>query len=138
MEDAKGALITLLRSSTAVTAIVAGRVGAYDAAPPSVRIRAMPASRRPFGPGSGRLGMQLFRAVAQCYGDDSPTGQVLARQLAGVVSDFLHNRGPATVGSTFIARMYASEISEALRDPDSKRPCHTVRVELYAADQPVA
>lgn len=136
MNDAFGTLLVLIRDDAAVAAIVAGRVSAVAEAPPSVRLQAMPTTREPFGPGSGRLGLQLARFIAQCYGTNDPTGQILARQLAGAVSDAVHLRGPIA-GSAYVARAYAAEIGEALRDPDTLQPYHTVRIEAYAAAQAV-
>jgi hypothetical protein len=154
MKDAYGAVLTLIRGISAVTALVpVERIGSVvppdgtdGLALPFVRLVDMPASRRPFGPGSGRLGMQLWRGIAQCYGptrssvtgDPIATGPITARQVAGAVSDGLHNRGPVSVGSTYLARVYAPEVSGQLSDPHTGWPFYTVRLEAYAGDQPVA
>lgn len=150
MKDAFGAVLTYMRQGPDVIAIApAARIGSVAPADGEraafVRLVDMPTSRRPFGPGSGRMGMHLWRGIAQCYGptrsvtgEAIATGAITARQLAGAVSDWLHNRGPVTVGTTYLARLYAAEISGLLADPDTGWPYYTVRLEVYAGDQPVA
>jgi hypothetical protein len=135
MKDPLGVILTTIRDDTAVAAIVGQRVSTVAEEPPAVRLRAMPTSTAPFGPGSVRLGLQLWRAVAQCYGPDTATGEQTARQLAGAVVDALN--GMRIDGSTFIVRAYTPEVSEILRDPDSFWPYHQVRIEAYAATQAV-
>lgn len=139
MDDPLGTLIDMLRADTGVRAIVgADKISALSRTPPAIRIRDMGSSARPFGRGSGRLGVQLALYALQCYGpskgvDGQPvdTGPITARQLAGAVVAALDHRGPYA-GSTYVLRAYAPEIGPALVDPDERWPYHTVRVELYA------
>ena len=140
MKDPFGTLLVAIRDDAAVAAIVgsgsAARVSADAEEPPSVRLAAGPTSRVPFGTGSGRVGMQGFTLLAFCYGPLGPTGPIVARQLAGAVSDVLHGLGPVH-GSTYLARVWAPDIGDLLIDPDTKWPYHTVRAIAYAAAQAV-
>jgi len=138
MRDPFGAVLTLIRDDPAVAAIVAGRVSSHVEGPPSVQLIDNATSRRPFGAGSGRMGMQSWTGFARCWGPDSPTGAILSRQLAGAVSDALHNHRPTTVGTTYIARAYAPEIDGTSRDPDTKWPYADVRLEVHAGADAVA
>lgn len=153
MKDGFGAILTLIRGIGPVAMLVeVDRIGSTVPADPDglrkafIQLRDMPASRRPFGPGSGRLGVHLWRGIAQCYGptrssvtgDPIATGPITARQVAGALSDGLHNRGPITVDSTFVSRVYAPEISEQQTDPHTGWPFYTVRLEAYIADTPVS
>lgn len=136
-----GALITLLRADSAVAAIAGTKVRGEVLAgtePPMVVVTDDGATRRPFGPGSGRLGMQLVTYLLRCYGPDSPTGAITARQLAGAVSDVLHGLPPTTVGTKYLAAGYAPDISGLLRDPDTRWPYHVVTVDIYAATEAAA
>lgn len=134
MIDPFGAVVTLLKADTAVTALVSTRVSSEIATPlPCVQIIDNAAARRPFGPGSGRMGMQFWQGIARCWAADSPTGAIAARQLAGAVSDALHNHRPTTVGTRYIARAYAPDIDGITRDPETRRPFYDVRLEVYAA-----
>ena len=128
-----GTVLVTIRDDPAVAAIVGDKVSARREEPPSVRLRSMARTRLPFGPGSGRVGMQLWTAIAQCYGTLDEAGEILAEQLAGLVSDALH--GKKIIGSAYIARAWTPEIGEILRDPDTDWPYHTVRIEAYAAAQ---
>lgn len=138
MIDPFGAIVLMIRDAPAVAAIVSGRVSANAEAPPSVQIVANASTRRPFGAGSGRLGLQLAIYFAKCYGPDSPAGGIQARQLAGAVSDALDGVGGVTMGTRFIARAYAPDIEGMERDPDTHWPVCAVRIECYAATQAVA
>lgn len=119
-----------------MAAIVGQKVSALAESPPSVQIVANASTRRPFGLGSGRLGMQLWTGFAKCYGPDDPTGAILCMQLAGVVADAVDGRGGYR-GSTFLVRTYAPDIESITRDPDVHWPYATVRLEIYAARQAV-
>lgn len=138
VEDVMGALVILLRTTDAIHELVSNRISAIVEAPPSIQLQVQGATRYPFGRGSDRIRTQRQYAIAKCYGTTDPTGVILARQIAGRVSARLHNYGPATVGSTYIRRIYAPDISEALVDPGTRRPYHTVRIEILASDQAVA
>lgn len=133
MKSPFGTILITIRDDAAVSAIVGTKVSAVAEDPPSVRLRSGPRTRLPFGPGSGRIGMQLWTGIAQCYGTLGPTGEIQAEQLAGLVSDSLH--GKKIHGSAYIARVWTPEIGEILRDPDTDWPYHTVRIEAYAAAQ---
>lgn len=132
MKDPYGAVLVLLRDDPAVAAIVGSKVSAVAEAPPSVRLRALATSLRPFGPNSGHLGLQLWAGAAQCYGDLSETGPILARSLAGAVVDALHGRRSIR-GSTYLLDVWTPDIGEMLRDPVTDWPYHTVRIEVHAA-----
>jgi hypothetical protein len=135
VKDPYGTVLVLLRDSSAVSAIVgsgsAAKVSNRAEAPPSVQIIDQVTTRRPTGLGSGSLGLQLWQAIARCFGPDAVGGDVTARQLAGAVSDELHGR-KAVRGSTFLVRAYAPEIDGIFRDPDTKWPYYDVRLEIYA------
>jgi hypothetical protein len=139
MIDPFGALLVLLRADPAVAGIAGVKVrGEASGDPPMVVITDDGTTRRPFGPGSGRIGMQLVTYLIRTYGPDNPTGAIQARQLAGAVSDVLHGLPPTTVGTKYLARGYAPEISGLLRDPETRWPYHVVTVDLYAATEAVA
>jgi hypothetical protein len=141
MIDPTGAVITLLRADAGVAAIAGSKVRTEvlsGDAPPLVVVVDDGATRRPFGPGSGRIQMQLVTYLIRCYGPDNPTGAIQARQLAGAVSDALHQLEPVTVGTKYIARGYAPEISGADRDPATRWPFQVVTVDIYAATEAVA
>jgi hypothetical protein len=129
-------VLAALKADAAVLAIVgsATRVSSEFTTAPCVVLSDLATSRRPFGPGSGRLGLQLWMGVARCYGVDSPTGAISARELAGTVSDALHGRGP-TLGTSarYMARSYAAEVAGMARDPDTRQPHYDVSVQAYAA-----
>lgn len=139
MKDPIGSVLVLIRDDPAVAAIVGTKVSTIiDAGgPPFVQIIDNSATRRPFGSGSGRLGLQLALMFARCYGADTPAGGRQAKQLAGAVSDALHLRG-SYLGSTFLLRSYAADIDGINRDPETKWPFYDVRLEVYAAAQAVA
>lgn len=130
MKDPYGAALVLIRDAPAVAAIVNGRVSGSAQTPPSVQLIDNASTRRPFGIGSARLGLQYWQGFARCFGDDSPTGAILARQLAGAVSDAIH--GVAVRGTTYIARAWAPDLEGINRDPDTRWPHYDVRLEIYA------
>ena len=132
VQDPFGAVLTIIKADPAVAAITT-RVSSEVQAMPCVQLIDDSTTRRPFGVGSGRMGMQLWLGYARCWADDSPTGAIAARQLAGAVSDSLHNHRPTTVGTRYLARAYASDIDGITRDPDTRRPFYDVRLEVYAA-----
>lgn len=141
MKDPYGALVALLRGDSAVTAIAGARVSSEAQAGPCVQLIDTVSTVRPFGPGSGRMGMQRWMGVARCWGTSSPTdvtGAITARQLAGAVVDALHNHRPTTVGDRFVARVYAPDIDGVVRDPETRRPWYDVRIEAIAAAYAVA
>ena len=137
VQDPFGAVLTIIKADPAVAAITT-RVSSEVQASPCVQLIVLTETRRPFGPGSGRMRMNLLMGVARCWADDSPTGAITARQLAGAVSDSLHNHRPTTVGTRYIARAYAPDIEGVTRDPDTRRPFADVSLEVYAAAEAVA
>jgi len=137
--DPFGVILAILRADPAVAAIAGTKVGAEAATPPCVVLVDLASSRRPFGPGSGRLGMQLWIGVARCYGGDDPAGAIAARSLAGAVSDALHGHSSyAGTGGRWMARSYASEIAGMERDPDTHWPHYDVSVEGYLTANAIA
>lgn len=136
MIDPTGAVITFLRANAGVTGIagvkVRGEVLAGEE-PPLVVVEENAVSRRPFGPGSGRLGMQLSTVLIRCYGGDSPTGAIQARQLAGAVSDCLHGARPGVVNGKQLLLTYAVDIGGPDRDPLTRWPFRPVVADIYAA-----
>jgi len=145
MKDPMGTLVDILRSDPALTAIVAvDHIGTRQTPPPAVRIRDIGMSTRPFGRGSGRLGLVLGLYAIQCYGPavdamgkPIDTGPITARQIAGAVVDRLDLLGPHA-GSSYFLRVHTPEIGPALVDPDTRWPYHTVRAEVYAAAEAIA
>lgn len=139
MIDPFGTILGLLRANTAVAAIASTRV--TSEAPttlPGVQLVDLATSRRPFGPSSGNLGLQSWTGVARCYAADTPTGAIDARRLAGAVSDALHGRGWYRDSSNrYMLRAYAPEIDGMDRDPDTRWPFYTVRIEAYLAAEAV-
>jgi hypothetical protein len=133
VDDPFGMVVSLLRASTPVTAIVSTRVSSEVMGMPCVQVIDTVSTTRPFGPGSGRMGMQLWMGVARCWADNTPTGAIQARQLAGAVADTLHNLRPTTLGDRYIAKAYTPDIDGISRDPDTRRPFYDVRIEAYAA-----
>jgi hypothetical protein len=139
VKDPFGAVVTLLKADTAVAALVGTRVSSeIGELMPCVEVIDSAATKRPFGPGSGRMGMQLWLGRARCWAADSPTGAITARQLAGAVSDAIHNQRPTTVGTAYIARAYAPDIDGLDRDPATRRPYYDVPISVYAAADAVS
>jgi hypothetical protein len=141
MLDPFGAVVRMLRADAAVLAIVGdpSRIsGAQPTNPPCVQIIDNASTRRPFGPGSGRLGLQLWTGAARCYGnrDQSGTSVALARQLAGAASDALDHRG-GVVGTTPVIRAFAPDIDGVAEDPDLRWPYYDVRLEIVAGTSPI-
>jgi hypothetical protein len=140
MVDPFGVILAILRADSGVQAIAGTRVSSeVSDTLPCVVLTDLTASRRPFGPGTGRLGMQWWVGVAKCYGADSPTGAIAARNLAGAVSDALHNHGPYSgSASRWMARSYAPEMDGMNRDPDTRWPEYDVAIDGYFAAGVVA
>lgn len=131
MIDIFGAVLTVIKSDPDVAAITP-RVSSEIQALPCVQIIDNATSRTPFGPGSGRVGLQFWQGIGRCWAEDSPTGAITARQLAGAVSDAVHNLTPATVSGRVIHRAYAPTIDGVTRDPQTRRPFYDVFLEFYA------
>lgn len=131
MIDPFGAVLAFIRDDSAVTAIASTRVSSEVADTlPCVRLVDSVSSPTPFGPGSGRLGLISWSGIAQCYGDDSPTGAITARQLAAAVSDALHIIGTRHLsGSRVQVKSSTPTLDGIDRDPDTKWPLYTVRID---------
>ena len=133
MIDPFGVILARLRADTAVLAIVgsAAKVSSEFTSAPCVVLTDLASTRRPFGPGSGRLGMLGWTGVAKCYGSDTPTGAIQARQLGGEVSDALHDLGryDGTSGRV-VARTYAPEVAGLLREPPPPAGTHLPRYDV--------
>ena len=134
MVDPFGVLLAILRADPGVAAIAGTRVGSEATSPPCVVLVDLATTRRPFGPGSGGIGLQRWVGAARCYGPDSPTGAITARQLAGAVSDALHDHRPYRgTSSRLMHRGYAAEIDGMDRDPDVKWPMYAVAIDAVLA-----
>lgn len=141
MKDPYGALLTILREDSAVSAIAGTRIGSEVQAASCVQLIDQVTTVRPFGIGSGRMGYQRWMGVARCWGapaSSDVTGGITARQLAGAVVDAIHNLRPTKVGDRYIARAYAPDIDGVVKDPDTRRPFYDVRIEAIAAAYTVA
>lgn len=139
MIDPFGLILATIRGNAGVQAIASTRVSSEAPSTlPAVWLKDGPTSRRPFGPTSGNLGLQWWSGFAECYAADTPTGAITARSLAGAVSDALHGHGwirDAT--SRYMLRSYAPDIEAIERDPDTRWPFYTVRIEAYLAAEAV-
>jgi len=132
VKDPYGVVLAIIRADSDVASIAGTKIGAEASEPPCVVLVDLATTRRPFGPGSGRLGMQYWSGAARCYGTDDPSGSILARALAGTVSDALHGHGPYQGTLTrFMARSYAPEVDGLDRDPDTNWPYYTVQISGY-------
>lgn len=137
MIDPFGLVLGLIRDDPTVAGIAGDRVSSRQGLePPSIRLTDLVTTRRPFGPGSGRLGMLGWTGAAICYGPDAVTGDVTAYQLAAAVSDALHNHRPHTDASGRLTfAVYASDIDGVDRDPDTDWPMYTVPLYgIFAAE----
>lgn len=132
MTTAYGAVVSILQADSAVAAVAGSRIGPNTVSLPCVQLIDNAETRRPYGPGSGSVGMTYWTGFARCYAPDTPAGKAQARALAGAVSNALHGI-KQVVGTCYIARAWASDIEGALRDPDKKWPYYDVRIELHAA-----
>ena len=138
MDDVFGTVLTIIKNDTAVAAIVSTRVSSEVQAVPCVQLIDNAASRYPFGPGSGRMRYQHWQGVARCWSADTPTGAIQARQLAGAVSDAIHNMRPVTTGGKHIRVGYTPEVDGLERDPITHRPFYDVVINVKAATNAVA
>lgn len=140
MIDPFGIILATIRGDSGVQAIASTRVSSEAPSTlPAVQLKDGPSTRRPFGATSGNLGLQAWTGFAECYAADNPTGAITARQLAGAVSDALHGlRGVRDASDRFIFRAYAPDIEAMERDPDTRWPFYTVRIEAYLAAEAVA
>jgi len=139
MVDPFGLILGVIRADAAVVAIASTRVSSeVSDTLPCVVLTDSATTRHPFGPGSSGLGLQAWTGFAKCYGADDPTGAIAARNLAGAVSDSLHGRGVTRDGSRLMLRAYAPDIDGIDRDPDTRWPLYTVRIEAYLAAEAVA
>ena len=138
MIDPFGLILATIRADSGVGAIASARVSSEAPSTlPAVWVKDTVTTRRPFG--NADLGLQAWTGVAECYGADNPTGAITARQLAGAVSDALHGkRGLRDSNDRFVFRAYAPEIDGMERDPDTRWPFYTVRIEAYLAAEAVA
>lgn len=76
-----------------------------------------------------RTGVRDLSLAFRCYAPKSPTGDILAKQLASAVADYLHQRGPRKSASGvvfYISR--ETNTGPVLRDPDTDEPVCTVLV----------
>lgn len=140
MKDPMGKAITEMRDDTAIAAIVQAKVGGEPRKawkPPYILIAEQGFSLTPFGPGSGRLGLQLVLYSIKCIGPNSETGKQTVRQLVGAVCDVFHNKG-GRKGSTVIFRSDVQSGGGELTDPGTGNPYQIALVAIIAAAQAVA
>ncbi len=109
---------------------------------PVVIVERMPATRFPFGPGSGRLNIQSVGYAIKCVAARGKSGDLEAVHLAEVVADYLHMKGPRTrtisgVGKVGIYISRVPSITQVLIDPDTDNPYVVVNATLEAAAQAV-
>ena len=134
MLDGFGVILALIRADAGVAAIAGTRIGAEAAAPPCVVLVDLASTARPYGPGSRLLGLQRFLGAARCYGEDSPTGAITARQLAGAVLDALDGHGiHVGTSSRLMLRSWAPTIDGLVRDPDTHWPQYDVAIDAVLA-----
>jgi hypothetical protein len=142
VKDPFGQVLTELRADPGIQAIAAQRVGARVQALPCVVMEDISATVQPGGRGNARLGDQEVVYAFRCYGGDEASGdggRVAARNLAGAVVDFLHERGPRIDGQNrLIHRSWVESMSGVLEDPDERWPYCVVTVSVLAAAQAVA
>lgn len=110
--------------------------------PPVIIVERMPATRFPFGPGSGRLNIQSVGYAIKCVAARGKAGDLEAVHLAEAVADFLHMKGPRTrtisgVGKVGIYISRVPSITQVLLDPDTDNPYVVVNATLEAAAQAV-
>jgi hypothetical protein len=140
MTDPYGVVLAAIKADTAVAAIASTRVSSeMSSSTPCVVLVDLASTRRPFGPQSGGLGLQAWTGVARCYGPDTPTGAITARQLAGAVSDALADKGRVNgTSGRVLVRTYAPELAGLDRDPDTRLPHYDVSITTYALREAVA
>lgn len=132
MQDLVGLIVTTVRDDTAVSAITSrvrgGELASGDAAP-AVVIVMLSNSRSPFGPGKSRLGMQSPRVAANCYG----ATYIQASQLAGAVSDALHQLSARTVSGKTLHQVLDAGWGGPVLDPTTRKPVETVVFDVVGA-----
>lgn len=149
MVDPMGMLLTELRASSPLVALVSTRISA-DEDPTSdqgkTRVRAVDLGGPIGRVGDRRPGLQSLIYALRCYGPSKDaqgrpisTGPITARQIAGACVDALHQRGPRTDASgRFVIKSSVASIGGLLIDPDTREPYYTVSVEVVAAAQEAA
>lgn len=140
MKDPMGKAITEMRDDTAIAAIVQAKVGSEPGEtwkPPYIVIAEQGFSLAPFGPGTGRVGLQLVLYAIKCVGPKNETGKIKVRQLVGAVCDVFHNKG-GRKGSSVIFRSDVQSGGSELTDPGTGNPYQIVVVAIVAAAQAVA
>lgn len=139
MKDPFGHVLAILKADAGILALVAaGNVSSEFTSTPCVWLSDLSSTNRPFGPNSGRLGLQGWAGVAKCYASDTATGAILARQIAGAVVDALDLKGPRYGSSDrYIAQLQAPEMDGMERDPDTRYPHYDVVVNAIAAKEAV-
>ncbi len=132
-------VLAILKADTAILAIVAAaNVSSEFTSTPCIVLTDLTSSGRPFGPGSGRMGLQRWFGNAKCYAGETPTGAITARQLAGAVVDALDLiRARYGTSDRFIAQMQAPELDGMVRDPDLRYPTYDVPIQAVAAKEAV-
>lgn len=144
MIDPTGVIVSEIRDDSAVRAIVGQHAGVWKVAggeareawtPPYVVVMRLGVSRAPFNPGNKRLGMQLVRLAANCFG----ATQQQAAQLYGAVSDVLHVKGARRDAQ---GRQLFISFEEVGGQPDTQIgtgwPYETAIFNIVAAAQAVA
>ena len=131
MIDPYGVVLAALRADSAVAAIAGTRIGAEVGTLPCVVLVDLASTR------IGRWG-QYWTGVARCYAEDTPTGAITARQLAGAVSDALDDHD-AYRGTSLrmMLKAWSPTIDGLDRDPDTRWPLYTVTINGYFAAQTV-
>lgn len=145
-----GPLVIALRDDPAVAAIVSGRVAAGGPDPewpgpdprPFVVLVPMTPSRAPFGPGSSRTGLVQLLVMAKCFGapdeKDERVAQRTSGELAGAVSDALHDKGPRRFGTRLLFQSDQVSGGGLTVEPDTRRPYWALMFNVIAAAQAVA
>lgn len=123
--DLTGPIVTLIRDNPAVAAITprvrGGELASGDIAP-AVVVVSLSNTRSPFGRGTGRLGLQAPRYAVNCYA----TTYQAAAQLAGAVSDALHQLSARNVSNKTIHQVVDDGWGGPVLDPVTKWPTETV------------
>ena len=138
MIDPLGFVLTTVRDDPAVAAVAGTRVRGGETAKgdalgaghyqPFVVLVRLGAQREK------RLPVQEVRISARCYG---ATAQGAA-ELAGLVSDAVHARGPRVSPSGVgIFASFDDGGDGAARDPDTQQPYETVVISVTAATSPI-
>lgn len=145
-----GPLVQILRSDPGVAGIVGARVAAGGPDPawpkpdprPYVVLQPMTPTRAPFGPGSSRVGLVGLLVMAKCFGapdaGDERVAQRTSAELAGAVSEALHDKKPRRVGTRLIYQADQVAGGGLTEELDTRRPCWALMVNVIAAAQAVA